>query len=404
MKKALIIGGILAIVIVLAIFVRRNGNSAPEVVLETVQMQPIRASILASGKLSNEDEVLLSTEVIGKVSALYVKEGDDVTEGQLLVQIDDEALRAMMEQQEASARVQSIAIEAQKLRLSTLESQFSRKVQLHDRDLLDDDSFEVAKNELELAKLDVQSREASLEQVQAILAESEKNLSKTRVYSPISGIVTSLDIEVGEMAISSTTNVPGSSLMTIANPARINTEVNVDEADIADVALGQEAEIVAIGYPDQPMKGVVQEIAITAKPPSASSQSLSFIVKIGFTDTAGVVLRPGMSSRAEIFTSTGEDLLAVPLQAVLVTEDRSEDIKKYHVFRFDNGVAREAVITMGLSDDTYQEVTGGIASGDSIIVGPDRILRNLEDGDSVQEDLTPDDDEEDEGGNVVNID
>ncbi|MEY4642707.1 MAG: hypothetical protein RLZZ227_2701, partial [Pseudomonadota bacterium] len=255
MKKALIIGGIVVVVVALALVNSGRGNSAPEIILEAVQMQPIRASILASGKLSNEDEVLLSTEVIGKVSALYVKEGDAVTEGQLLVQIDDEALRAMVDQQQASVRMQQIAIDAQKLRLANLESQWTRQNELHTRGLVDDNTFEVATNDLELAKLDVTSREASLEQAQAILAESEKNLSRTRVYSPISGIVTSLDIEVGEMAISSTTNVAGSSLMTIANPASINTEVNVDEADIADVAIGQEAEIVAIGYPDQPMKG-----------------------------------------------------------------------------------------------------------------------------------------------------
>lgn len=396
MKKALIIGGIIAVIVVLAVIQQGRGDNSPEVILETVAQQPIRASILASGSLSNEDEVLLSTEVIGKVSALHVKEGDEVMEGQLLLQIDDEALRAMVEQQQASVRVQQIAIDAQKLRLANLDSQWTRQKELHDRGLVDDNTFEATTNDRELAKLDVTSREASLEQAAAMLAESEKNLSKTRVYSPISGVVTSLDIEVGEMAISSTTNVAGSSLMTIANPASINTEVNVDEADIADVAVGQEAEIVAIGYPDKPMKGVVQEIAITAKPPTTNSQSLAFIVKIGFTDTAGVVLRPGMSSRAEIFTSSGENLLAVPLQAVMVTEDRAQDIKEYHVFKFDNGVAREVKVTVGLSDDEYQEIKSGISAGDRIVIGPDRILRNLEDGDPVQEDLTPDDGEEEE--------
>lgn len=396
MKKALIIVAIVIAVIAVPLIRRQTGSQADEVILETVQQQPIRASILASGSLSNEDEVLLSTEVIGKVSALYVKEGDAVIAGQLLVQIDDEALRAMVDQQQASVRMQQIAIDAQKLRLANLESQWTRQNELHMRDLVDDNTFEVATNDLKLAELDVTSREASLEQAQAILAESEKNLSRTRVYSPIAGIVTSLDIEVGEMAISSTTNIAGSSLMTIANPASINTEVNVDEADIADVAVGQEAEIVAIGYPDQPMKGVVQEIAITAKPPTTNSQSLAFIVKIAFTDTAGVVLRPGMSSRAEIFTSSGEDLLAVPLQAILVNEDRAQDIKEYHVFKFDDGVAREVEVTVGLSDDTYQEIKTGISAGDRIITGPDRILRNLEDGDPVQEDLTPDEDEEED--------
>lgn len=396
MKKALIIAGIVGAIIVLALVQKGRGNSAQEVLLEAVQEQPIRASILASGKLSNEDEVLLSTEVIGKVAALYVKEGDAVTQGQLLVQIDDEALRATVAQQQASVRVQQIAIEQQKLRLANLQSQWERSEQLHERGLLDDNTFEVATNDLELAKLDVASREASLAQASAMLAESEKNLNRTRVYAPIDGIVTSLDIEVGEMAIASTTNIAGSSLMTIANPESINTEVYVDEADIADVAVGQEAEIVAIGYPDQPMKGLVEEIAITAKPPTANSQSLAFVVRIGFTDTAGVQLRPGMSSRAEIFTSSGESLLAVPLQAVLVNEDRAQDIKEYRVFKFENGVARETQVGVGISDDTYQEVTSGLNAGDRIITGPDRILRNLEDGDAVQEDVSADDDEDEE--------
>ncbi|MDY6984090.1 MAG: efflux RND transporter periplasmic adaptor subunit, partial [Pseudomonadota bacterium] len=299
---------------------------------------------------------------------------------------------ATVEQQQASVRVQQIAIEQQKLRLANLQSQWERSEQLHERRLLDDNTFEVATNDLALARLDVASREASLAQASAMLAESEKNLSRTRVYSPIDGIVTSLDIEVGEMAIASTTNIAGSSLMTIANPDSINTEVYVDEADIADVAIGQEAEIVAIGYPGKPMKGVVQEIAITAKPPTTNSQSLAFVVKIRFTDTAGVQLRPGMSSRAEIFTSSGESLLAVPLQAVLVNEDRAQNVKEYRVFRFDNGVAREATVEVGIADDTYQEITSGLNPGDRIITGPDRILRNLEDGDAVQEESQDDED------------
>jgi HlyD family secretion protein len=394
MKKALIIAAIIIAVVAIPVLRKGSGSQTPEVTLETLETRPIRASILASGKLSHEEEVMLSTEVIGKVSALYVGEGEAVAEGQLLLQIDDEAPRAMVEQQRASTRIQEIAIEAQKLRLGNLETQWQRKQQLHERGLLDDDTFEAATNELALSRLDVQSREASLQQARAILEESEKNLAKTRVYAPLTGIVTSLDIKVGETAISSTTNVPGSSLMTIANPDSIHTEVNVDEADIADIKIGQEAEIVAIAYPDQPMKGVVKEIAISAKQPTGS-QSLSFVVKIGFTDTGSVVLRPGMSSRAEIFTSNSEAVLGVPIQAIIVNEDQSADIKENSVFRFDNGVARKMPVQVGISDDTYQEITAGLNPGDRIITGPDRILRNLEDGDAVTE-LVDDEDDESE--------
>jgi HlyD family secretion protein len=376
MKKFLLIAVILGAVVGIGILQSRSSSEDQGVVLETLEARTIRASILASGKLSHEEEVMLSTEVIGKVSALYVEEGDS----------DDEGPLAMVQQQRASTRIQEIAIESQRLRLTNMELQWDRKKMLHQRGLLEggDDAFEAATNELALARLDVQSREASLQQARAILEEAEKNLSKTRVYSPLNGMVTSLDIKVGETAISSTTNVPGSSLMTIANPASIHTEVNVDEADIANIAVGQEAEIVAIAYPDQPMKGIVQSIAISAKQPTGS-QSLSFIVKITFTDTGSVVLRPGMSCRAEIFTSSDESVLAVPIQALLIEEDRSTGRKDYRVFRYDNGVARSTDVRVGIADDTYQEIVEGLSAGDRIIVSPDRILRNLDDGDTVTE-------------------
>lgn len=386
MKKALILIVILAVVIAIPVVRNQRLNEAQSVNLEPFMEHPIRASILASGKLSHEEEVLLSTEVIGKVSALYVEEGDQVTEGQLLAQIDDEAPRAMVEQQQASTRMQDIAIQSSRLRLANLELQWERKKMLHERGLLEggDDAFEAATNELELARLDIETREASLAQAQAILEEADKNLARTQVLSPLTGIVTSLDIKVGEMAISSTTNVPGSSLMTIANPASIHAEVNVDEADIANVDVGQDVEIVAIAYPDQPMQGKVSSIAISAKLPTGST-SLSFLVDIAFNDAGGVLPRPGMSARAEIFTSNSEPKPAVPLQAVLVEEDRSAAIKTYSVFVYDNGVARKREVEVGISDDSYQEIRQGLATGDRVITGPDRVLRNLEDGDEVQE-------------------
>ncbi|MEY3659514.1 MAG: efflux RND transporter periplasmic adaptor subunit [Pseudohongiellaceae bacterium] len=385
MKKLLLVLVVAALVAAAVFLSRRSNSDAAVVTVESLENRSLRASILASGKLSHEQEVMLSTEVIGRVAALYVKEGDQVSEGQLVAQIDDEAPRAMVEQQRASTRMQEIAIESQKLRLKNLETQWERKRQVHARQLLDDDSFEAATNELELARLDVQTREASLAQARAMLEEAEKNLSRTRVLSPLAGVVSSLDIKVGEMAISSTTNVPGSSLMTIGNPSSIHTEVNVDEADIADIKVGQEAEVVAIGYPDSPMRGRVKEIAITAKPPTQTSTALSFVVKIAIDDSNGVVLHPGMSSRAEIFTSNNENLPSVPIAAVLLEEDRSLGSKKNYVFRFDDGVARKIEVGLGIADDTYQAIRSGLTLGDRFITGPNRVLRDLEDGDPVRE-------------------
>ena len=382
MKKALILIAIIAVVVAIPLIRSQTGGTVEEVIIEELIPRTISSSILASGKLSHEEEVMLSTEVIGKVSALFVEEGDTVEEGQLLLQIDDEALRALVEQRQASTKVQEIAIESARVRIDNLEKQWERKRQLFDRGLLDQDTFELATNELELARLDLRSREASLEQSNALLAEAAKNLSKTSVYSPLTGLVTSLDIKVGETAISSTTNVPGSSLMTIANPDSIHTQVNVDEADIANVALGQQAEIVAIAYPDQPMTGIVESIAISAKQP-AGSQSLSFEVKLAFEDTNGVVLRPGMSCRAEIFTNTNDEVLAVPIQAIDIEENLELDETTYTVFVYENGTANAREVKVGISDDEYQEIISGVEEGDQIITGPDRALRSISDGDQV---------------------
>ena len=382
-KKLLII--IAVAVAALAVPVLRNvlgGGNAFEVEFETLAPRSIQASVLASGRLVHEEEVQLTTEEIGKVTEIFVEEGDRVTEGQLLLQIDDEIFRSAVEQSEAIVRIQEIAIQRQQMTLDNLRTQWERKEELHDRDLIDEDSFEVATNELGIAEIDLRSSRESLSQARAQLEQAADRLSKTRTYSPIDGSVTSLDIKVGETAISSTTNIPGSSLMTIANPDSIHTEVNVDEADIANITVGQRTLIYAIAYPDQAIEGVIDSIAVSAKV-AEGAQGLSFAVKIRLEKTEDVVLRPGMSCRAEIFTDIKEDILAVPIQAVLVEEDRSVSQTLYHVFVNDDGEARRVEVAVGLSDDAYQEITDGLSEGDEVIIGPDRVLRNLEDGSNV---------------------
>ena len=170
--------------------------------------------------------------------------------------------------------------------------------------------------------------------------------------------------------------------MTIANPASIHAEVNVDEADIANVAVGQKAQIFAIAYPDRPMEGVIDSIAVSAKV-AEGAQGLSFAVKIRLEKTNRVVLRPGMSCRVEIYTDIREGILAVPIQAIIVDEIRSENRITYHVFEYEDRAARQVEVQVGLSDDTWQAVTGGLNEGDEVIVGPDRVLRSLADGDRV---------------------
>ena len=260
-KLIFIIGLVVLVVAAPLIQASLRGTAAVEVEVEKLEPRVIRSSVLASGKLVHEEEVKLTTEEIGRVTAIYVDEGESVKKGDLVLQIDDQRLRAAVDQAEASVRMQEIAIQRQQLEVENLRTQWNRMQGLHERKLIDEDSFVTATNNLEIAEIDLMSSRESLQQARAQLDQQEDRLAKTRVYSPIDGAVTTLDIKVGETAIASSTNIPGSSLMTIANPASIHTEVNVDEADIANVEVGQKAQVFAIAYPDQPVEGVVEEIA-----------------------------------------------------------------------------------------------------------------------------------------------
>ncbi len=383
-RKLLLILVLIAGVIALP-FINRYffGADAKEVAVAAVGERVISPSILASGFLAHHEEVMLSSEVIGKVDELFVEEGDRVKAGDLLLRVDDRNFLAALEQAEAAVRLNSIDIERQEVRIVNLERQFQRSRSLFERSLVGEEEFDTMRNQLELARIDLKSSRERLAQAQAQFEQVNDQLSKTRIVSPIDGVITSLDIKVGETAIASSTNIPGSSLMTIANPASIYTEVLVDEADVASLAVGQRAEIVAIAYPEEPIHGVVRYIANTAKT-ELTRQGLSFTVEIDILDAGNVVLRPGMSCRAEIFTARDQAVPAVPIQALIFEEDRSQLLSEYFIFVNDGGVARKTQVEVGISDDEFQELTSGVEGEVEIVVGPDRELRHLLDGDRLE--------------------
>ncbi|MDD9896032.1 MAG: HlyD family efflux transporter periplasmic adaptor subunit, partial [Gammaproteobacteria bacterium] len=254
LKKLLVVGFLAGTVIALP-FINRTvfGTNAKEVNVSVISQRIISPSILASGFLAHEEEVMLSSEVIGKVSELFVEEGDRVETGDLVLRVDDKNFLAGLEQSEAAVRINTIDIERQEVRIDNLERQYERSKSLYEQNLIGAEEYEALLNQLELARIDFLSSQERLAQSEAQLDQVLDQLSKTQIISPIDGVITSLDIKVGETAIASSTNIPGSSLMTIANPASIYTEVLVDEAESDTVEVGQRAVSVSIGSPDQTM-------------------------------------------------------------------------------------------------------------------------------------------------------
>jgi HlyD family secretion protein len=401
MKRKVIVGlGLAALLSVPLIAKISRSEPARTVEIEKASLREVRSSILASGHLSYEDQVLLSPEVIGKVSAIHVKEGQRVKSGDLLLHLDDQTYRADVAQQQALVHQQRINIEQQQLNLRNQESQYKRKLELHRMKMLADSAIEDARFALDSARMELRNSSARLQQAEAVLRQSNERLAKTSVRAPISGTITSMDIKVGETAVASQVSIAGSSLMTIANTDTMITEVNVDETDIAKIAVGQEVAIHTAAWPDVPLKGIVHEIPLSPKQNNQAAQtgnslSRTYVIKVRLADTRGLQLRPGLTCRAEIYTAGSGKALAVPLQAVLSNNDETTEVAKkkdgkkqkvkteYHVFVNKDGKAEKRVVTIGVSDDSQQEILSGVKAGESVITGPYKTLRFLKHGDQV---------------------
>lgn len=402
MKKIVVFSAILVLIIGVPVAQKFIGNGNSKLVkVAPLAPHAIKASILASGNLNHEEKVQLSTELIGKVKEIYVREGDTVKKSQLLLQIDDEAYISALEQNQAAVRLQKIEIDRLKSNYDNINAQGNRKKILYEKKLIDQQTYENASLDVSVAELQVRSGREKLIQAEAQLAQAKNNLAKTRAYSPIDGVVTALNIKVGETAIAGTMNFAASSLMTIANPNSLRAEVFVDEADIFQVTLGKTAKVVAIAHPEEPINGAVDFIAETAKVANGRS-GLSFSVKIRLDNDPNIKLWPGMSARAEIFTSEDSINLAAPIQAIIeqpeandkntrsekgVHKGVSDKNNSHAIFILREGKAKRIAVNVGLSDDEFQSITPIISNtlkhGDQVITGPDKILRHLNDGDNI---------------------
>jgi len=405
MKKILIFAGLAVLLVGLPLISKfTGGTDAKQVEIQKVEYKLIKSSILASGTLAFREQVQLRSEIIGQVTELHVEEADKVVKGDLVITLDPKSYQAQVEQAEARVRIQQIAIERQRLLIKALADRFERQKIMFAKNLVDEDSYEALESELALSKVDLRSLQESLAQSRAALDQSEELLAKTRIRSPINGVVIQIDIKVGETVIAGTTNIPGSTMMVIADPSETLTEVQVDEADIAQVLEGQNADIFAAAYPDTPLAGVIQSIASVARKEPGQA-SLSFLVKILLDEQDSMIIRPGMSVRADIYTQSSEEALAVPVQAVLFDEESEEDDagkeEQTYVFVMEDGKAVRKDVEIGISSDSDQEITAGLEEGEVIIFGPFRILKHLNDGEAVEE--ADDADEDDEDGVTVEV-
>ncbi len=413
-KWGLVLGGAVVLVGVIAVLGARGDGGGPAVKVEAIQRRNLVSTVTASGWVRPHSAVDVQSDIMGRVVELKVQEGDAVTEGQLLLRIDPTQYEA------AVGRARAAVSEAQASEAQARANQLQAHRQMERlQDIAKSNDKLVSSRELEDAQSQAKVQDALLEaaqyrvqQAKASLSEAENQLAKTVVRAPLTGVVTRLNIEQGEMAIVGTMNNPGSLLLTISDMATMEAVVQVDETDVPDIQLGDSASVEIDAFPRQRFTGHVAEIGHSAiRSPEDAAKQLGGSGNQQATDFEVVIkldqpppsLRPDLSATAEVVTAARNDVLAVPIIALAVREQKTDSIPMEEseakqaqararlndsdqegVFLFKEGKAHFVPVTVGISGQDYFEVTGGIQAGDSVIAGPYDAVRELEDGKSVR--------------------
>jgi HlyD family secretion protein len=405
-KKLFIFGGI-SLLIVTAIvigFISSNKEEIVSVQTEKVEKRTITQTVAATGKINPEFKVAINPEVTGEIIELPVKEGDIVKKGQLLIRIKGDQYVAQNERLEANLQSSKANLKMREAELTKVELDYNRVKELHGKGLASDSELESARSNFLSTKAAYQAAEANVAQSEASLKEIMDQISKTAIRSPMDGVVTKLNVELGERVFGAGFSM-GSDIMTISDLRNIEAVVEVDENDVVLVSVGDTATIKVDAFKDQEFAGIVSEIGNSANTSGLGTQQevVNFEVKIKLIDPKNS-LRPGMSCTADIETETIGNILSVPIQSVTtrsdmrnmgqpsgdgedegiiqVKTDKKENIKpKEVVFLIKNGKAKMVEVETGLSDDNYIAVTKGLEGGEDVVSGSYKaISRELNDG------------------------
>jgi len=387
-----------------AVMMRGGEEELLEVQTAKVARETIVQKVNATGRIQPKTQVRISADVSAKIVALHVEEGDWVEKGQLLVELDRERYEAAVER--AQANVRSAQAEAKLVQQNMLkaEKDYDRSRDLVARKLESQSALDATSAAYQVEVARYESALDQVEQARAALKESQDSLSKTTIYAPMAGTISDLDKEPGEIAIGS--QFQEDLIMIVADLTEMEAQVNVDENDIVNVQLGQEAEIEVDALYGQKLTGRVYEISNTANSNAegTTNQKTEFEVKIAIESEEISRLRPGMTASADISTQTRNDVVGVPIQSVAVrTIDQltleGEDVAAAEqrftadedgfveiVFVVDNdGQVKARQVETGIQSDDLIEVLTGVDEGEDVVTGSYRaISSDLQNGAQVR--------------------
>ncbi len=394
MKKFLI--GLVVVLalggIVFASIHSQGRDKGEKVYAEKAEKRDLAQVVKATGELQPRVQVNISAHVVGKIDKLYVQEGDLIRKGQPFLRLEEQAFLAQRDQWAAQLRSTQTAVQQAEVSLADSRVKLARAQKLKTEGITTQQDLEAAQLAEASARLALDSAHEAVSQARANLIQAQDALTKTTIYSPLTGRVITLNAKEGEVVVSGTMNNPGSVIGIIADMAEINAEVDVDETEIVNVKLGQEAVVRVDALLGSEYKGKVVEVGSSGYNRANQPDVTFFKVKI-LLDHPDDNLRARMSVRAEIRTASHPGALTVPIQAVVEREGEKGAKAKKVVYVIEGGKARERTVATGISDETHVELTAGVKPGEQVVTGPYRTLRDLKDGDAVQVSETSEDED-----------
>ena len=400
---------VLAVLILGATSAMKSRNRATEVRIEKVQRRDLVASVTASGQVQPHTKVNVSADITGRVVRLAVKEGQMVTRGQFLLEVDPSQYVANAER--ATAAVASARAQVAQARpaLAQATRNYDRLLALKKANptLVSDEQVEQLRTQVEVAQAQLEAAIHSVDQATASMRDARSSLSKTTITAPMSGRITRLNVEEGESAIMGTLNKDAAMLLTISDMSLLETKVKVDETDVSRVNIGDSTVIQLDAFPDTTFVGRVSEIsnssvkgASTGGMAATADQAIDYEVTIQLLN-APPETRPDFSATAKIITDTRKGALSIPIIALTVREDEQvakedsgaltlgrkapakevgrRDVEGVFVVGKDSKVTFRPV-KVGIAGEKFFEVLTGLKEGEEIVGGTYQAIRELKDG------------------------
>ncbi|MEN8118235.1 MAG: efflux RND transporter periplasmic adaptor subunit [Bacteroidota bacterium] len=414
--------GVVVVAIILLVVGKKAGwfgsDFTISVAVDEVKSETITEFVNANGKIQPETEVKISPDVSGEIIELYVEEGDEVIKGDPLCIIKPEMYVSALNRAEATLNSSKARLAQAEAQLIERELSYKRARQLYEKGTIPVSEFETAEASYKVAQAEVRAAEYSVKSAEATVSEAEEQLTKTKIYAPISGTISALNVEKGERVVG-TSMMVGTEMMVVADLEKMEVQVEVNENDIVKVAKNDTALVEVDAYLNRKFKGIVTEIANSASTTGTTADQVTnfdvkvFLLKESYEDLIDATngnfypFRPGMSATVDILTETREDVISVPIASVTTrikkegggtqevedpetegteqgsssqeeTVEREE--KQEVVFVYNDGKVKKVEVKTGIQDNNSIEILEGLSEGDEVVTAPyNAINKSLKD-------------------------